>query len=648
MSKSRERFAKVLPLPQADSEAASCEVLISGSGPVGLYLGCALRSMGIDVVIVDPHLHCGVASKANLTSARSLEVLELIGATDAIMQKGRVISGFKLGLNKTWRGSLEGIGRRDISRYAGVFISQGKVEAELERIYLEMGGKLFRAARVIEAKEVGNQVEIEVIRSVYVRPPQVAPRVPKELAEVPKTLFKAKYIVGCDGKQSRVRDLFNFQYLGKEYTQIFLLADVEMKHEEVQAKGLDVQDGCMVLSDDKLLLFMHLAGEHWRVIMASRDLGEEHATLEFLVKTWRDMMPAPGIPDPKILDGPYLFNVSCRIVDTYRKGRCFLAGDAAHCHSPAGGQGMNTGIQDSANLAWRLAAALRSVSPEEGLLSAYSEERRPVAEWVLNSSDKMFRVMSNPSRLFIAARTTLFRTVLPLLPSDSMPPQNFKNRLFGTLHTYRDCDTCCTTGAKARSGGLLAGDRFPDKPCWLSDGTSTTTMQLLSPFRLCLRILFIGPAPPNVQQLERLASKVTSSCKWEVELWIMSSSVDMGLPDRAQELTIRILQGGCDFRTAAGLRADDQAQLVVRPDGYVAIINRGPPNIDELVETMALCSLVQSNGNGKSNGNSNGNGNGNADAPAHGQENKKAKKKTAKPTSTFGKVGMFLCRCCQG
>jgi len=341
-----------------------------------------------------------------------------------------------------------------------------------------------------------------------------------------------------------------------------------------------------MLDGGSLLLLVHMRGNLWRVIYSAVGV-DENMTVDDLRVVWKSLMPL-SIPESATFQNASFFKVSCRIAESYRRGRCLLAGDAAHCHSPAGGQGMNTGLQDAANLAWKLAGVLQGHA-DDALIASYEVERRPIAEWVLERSDAAFGAFTGASRVAVVLRGVLARLVLPMLPSDMLPPPAVRDKLFGLTHTYAAAGTCATSGRPTPAHGALApGDRLPDCPCLIEGGAGepwpTTLLRLLCPLRLCLRILLLGPPAAGADRRapERLVAEARSVSSWPLELWSWSGS-------GRTVAHIHLRPPGADtLRGSLGLGPAEEAVVVVRPDGYIAGIHRGPcePDGDVLARML--------------------------------------------------------------
>src|SRR4030095_357834 len=188
------------------------------------------------------------------------------------------------------------------------------------------------------------------------------------------------WVIGCDGSHSTVRHRLNVPFEGAPYEECFALADVKVEWSNADDELYGY------LGEDSVMLLFPFGNGRYRVISESSGAqaeGEAPALGYF-----QDLMDRLGPPGARVTDPLWTtwFRIHRRCVNKYREGRIFLAGDAAHIHSPAGGQGMNTGIQDAYNLAWKLALVLKGQAPKS-LLDSYEAERHPIAQMVLRGTD---------------------------------------------------------------------------------------------------------------------------------------------------------------------------------------------------------------------------------------------------------------------
>jgi 2-polyprenyl-6-methoxyphenol hydroxylase-like FAD-dependent oxidoreductase len=355
---------------------SNAEVLIVGAGPTGLTAALELAALGIPCRIIDKAAERSDKSRALVVQARTLELLERHGLGRELCARGQNayhIVGH-VAKQRRFEVAFEDIGIEDTPFPFLLFVSQAETERVLEAALQKLGVRVERP------------VELTALDSVPER-----------------------FIIGADGAHSTVRHLIGANFAGEAYPQDFMLADVFVDWNEPH----DILR--FLLGREGLLAVIPLREPHlYRLIATRREVAADapDPTLDEFQSIWDDFSPLPArLHDPRWL---VRFRLHHRGVDQYRYGRVFLAGDAAHIHSPAGGQGMNTGIQDSINLCWKLALVLRGRAGE-ALLDTYHEERHPVGQRLLRTTDRLFRVAASRSRVLLGLRNFALPRLAPFL-----------------------------------------------------------------------------------------------------------------------------------------------------------------------------------------------------------------------------------------
>ncbi|MEU5958571.1 FAD-dependent monooxygenase [Streptomyces sp. NPDC047525] len=332
------------------------DVVIAGAGPTGLMLACELRLAGVDVVILDRLAQRTRESRAGGMHARTLEVLDQRGVLDRFLALGELQSvGHFSGL---WLDFDESESRHPYP----LTILQSTIERLLEEWAAELGVLVRWSSEVsgIHQDETGVTVELGT-------------------AEAAPAKLRARYLVGCDGGRSTVRKLSGTDFPGTPASMTALLGDVELP---------DLPEDYIFLRRCPEGHFSVYALEPgwFRLITSEYDHvadRDEPATFEQLRESLIRLAGTDyGMHSPRWVSR---FGDAARQAAKYREGRVLLAGDAAHIHYPAGGQGLNVGVQDAVNLGWKLAAVVRGHAPES-LLDSYHAERHPVAERVLHNT----------------------------------------------------------------------------------------------------------------------------------------------------------------------------------------------------------------------------------------------------------------------
>jgi 2-polyprenyl-6-methoxyphenol hydroxylase-like FAD-dependent oxidoreductase len=339
------------------------DVLVVGGGPTGLSLAITLRRFGVPVRVIDRLPEPATVSKALVVWSATLEVLQGDGAIDGFLKAGRQLHAVRIGDGKRTLAEVA-VGEGIDSVYPfPVLLAQSRTEQILRTRLAELGVEVERGVELVGLSDDGQAVTARLAR-----------------ADGTTEESCVKYVVGCDGARSAVRQELGIDFEGLTEPETFLLGDVKIEGGNLDDRSLYIwwHDGGTVA------LFPFEDGV-WRVF-AMRDGGDpsQATTLQELQRC----VDRHGPPGLRLSHPGWLavFHINERLAAHFRKGRCLLAGDAAHIHSPAGGQGMNTGIHDGINLGWKLAYVLRGLGDAELLLDSYEAERRPTAHAIVEEA----------------------------------------------------------------------------------------------------------------------------------------------------------------------------------------------------------------------------------------------------------------------
>lgn len=395
------------------------DVIVVGAGPTGLTLACELAMQGIRVALVERRADTPNITRAFAVHARTLELLDSRGMADELLPHG-------VQIHEVAPAPGAVLNLRELkTRYPMLLIApQSWTERVLEARATELGVRIMRGAEVVALSQDADGVTVDLGAGAALR---------------------AKYVVGCDGAHSAVRRLIGVDFVGTQYETHILLADVRMT--SPPEEGLFARN-----SSDGIVLLVPFGDGWYRAI--AWDRSREQAPLdepvtEAEIRNAFDKIAGEDFGMTE-MRWSSRFLSERRQARRYRVGRVFLAGDAAHVHSPLGGQGMNTGMGDAMNLGWKLAEAVRGTAPA-GLLDSYQSERHPVGTTVLRVTDAFNKLVLGTSAIRQAIRRVAITAILGLPVG---------RRILGGLLSGIGIRYSRPKGAHA-----LVGRRMPDVDC---------------------------------------------------------------------------------------------------------------------------------------------------------------------------------------
>lgn len=549
--------------PEIANSLAHSGVLIVGAGPAGLTLAIELARRNVPYLLIDKALERPTTSRALGTQARTIETFQLMGIPEPALAPSVRPRAFRLAERERTLARVEFDNKPDGG--ASLFImNQADTERVLEHRLEDLGGHVARGIEFLECRIVDDGVV-------------AALHGPEGESEV-----RARFLAGTDGAQSAVRREAGIDFIGEAYPERFLLADLDLDWE------LPHDEGHVWFGDDGLAAAVPLPGERrFRLIVPlppaeseTRFSSEAEVAdrAEALLKQ-RTGLRLRRIGEP---DWASSFHISRRQAERYRLGPVFLAGDAAHVHSPVGGQGMNTGIQDAFNLGWKLALAVENEAAP-GLLDTYQEERHPIARDVLRGTHLGTRLALASNPLARATREWL----VPALVKAPPVRQQLLAALSQLDIAYPDSPLSVDADASGESRGLLhreapglrAGERVPDAALLISPADEPIQVFDLLAKGWTL-LLFAGeqPTPERIASLEVLARQTRETVGDAIASYLVYGASPAAEPattllDPVGELTRT-------FGARNGLAA------LVRPDGYLGY--RGRPEQEmELASYLA-------------------------------------------------------------
>jgi 2-polyprenyl-6-methoxyphenol hydroxylase-like FAD-dependent oxidoreductase len=409
------------------------EVLIVGAGPSGLVLALWLAKLGIRIRIIDRAPQSGMASRAFALQARTLEFYDQVGLARDAIARGRVITGMNVHIGGR---SVEPVPFGEFGRGLSPFpfvllLLQDDHEKLLIDHLAAAGIQVERNTELIDLDDRDGVVRARL----------------KGLGGVDE-FCEAAFVCGCDGVSSIVRELSKIGFPGESSNELFYVADVE-------ATGSSV-DGELhyVMSGDDICSVFPLRGDgRVRLIGLVPELARKTLLqIDFDDVSWQLRQDADL--EVSLVESFSTYRVQQRIATEWRKGRVFLLGDASHVHSPAGGQGLNAGVGDAVNLAWKLAAVLRD-GADAALLDTYQSERIEAARRIAATTDRGFALQAKRGKLMRWARSAL-TGLAPRLMRMSV----FRRWVFRTISQLA-IDYRKSSGPAGKAGRVAGGDRLP-------------------------------------------------------------------------------------------------------------------------------------------------------------------------------------------
>ena len=496
------------------AERLDCDVLIVGAGPTGLMAANQLARFGVDFLVVDQKEGPTRESRAIAVTARSLEIYKQMGLSETVLKEAVKVTTFRL-ISKGIKKAKVQVGEmgKGLTEFSYLLAFEQSKNEELLCANLPHGGEEVLWQTTFTAlEERERDVNVQLVRGDK------------------KMLVNCKYLLACDGANSQVRQLLNFSFAGGTYENRFFVADATVRW--------DFGEEELIISPGRknFCAFLPLFGNgNHRVIgTLPKDFADkEDVTFEEIEETVRQTLGHPVIFDQ--VNWFSVYKLHHRSVDHFRQGRVFLAGDSAHIHSPAGGQGMNTGLQDAYNIAWKLAMVL-SGKANDHLLETYNEERLPFAKWLLRFTDRGFRVMTSDNALVRWLRLNILMNIAGFIATN----KRLQTRAFRIVSQlwYNYGGMSLSESKVGRRLGFTAGDRlpfFPDDPDFQNRFNGP-----------CFHLLYIGENgldPSLRRNFERMFPFPTSI-------------VEEKLTQRWQKLGIR-----------------KELFVLVRPDNYVGYVS---------------------------------------------------------------------------
>ena len=513
-------------------------IIINGAGPCGLTMACELARHGASFRIFDKAPEPSAQSRALAIFPRTLEVFLTIGMLDEVLAEGQKLHAVSF-YSDTRQLARMGFDKVDSPYPYAISLPQSRTERILEARLESLGVRVERRMEM-----TGMEQDSTGIRARY------------RHADGTEETVQGSWLLGCDGAHSAVRHLMGMTFQGAQYEEEFLLADVKVDTD------LPPDMAHLFTTKEGLLAYFPFAGGRGRIIADQRP-GAPHQGEEPSIEEIRELIRRRCFHRMEVSDDVWKawFRISHRMVERYGSGRIFLAGDAAHIHSPAGGQGMNTSIQDAFNLAWKLALVTRGLATPR-LLDSYEAERMPVARSVVNLTDRMTRVATAEG----PAAQQLRDWLVPVVTGIPFVKEAMAQRMAEVSIDYRASAWVENHGF----GPVHAGDRAPDAT--LYDRTTREERRIFDLLKIPGFILLVfqgrrgseiseglfGALPGKVYRITRPGQEAAAGT----------------LEDR-----------DCRAYTAYGV-GEEELLVLIRPDGYVGYRGGGAGALSSYLERL--------------------------------------------------------------
>jgi 2-polyprenyl-6-methoxyphenol hydroxylase-like FAD-dependent oxidoreductase len=497
------------------------DVLIVGAGPTGLMLANQLGRRGVRAMIIDRHSGPSLQTRALGVQARTLEIYSKLGIAQRAIELGKRGTGANIWAEGRHTGRIPlGDAGANLTPYPYILVLGQDDNEKL------MAEKLRDWNMSVEwnTELTGIEQHANHVAAVLKQP------------DGSTKSIDARYVAGCDGAHSAVRELSGITFPGAPYEHVFFVADTEV------TGNMIADEVNIYLWRDGFHLFFPMRGtNHWRIVgilpmnlHGKNDVsfdnvvpsirGEAGASLTFNACTWFST-----------------YRIHHRSASRFRSGRCFVLGDAAHIHSPVGAQGMNTGLQDAYNLGWKLALVVQG-SANEALLETYEKERLPIAKQLLNTTDRAFRIVVSDAWIAGLLRTK----VLARIAAFAMSRARIQRLAFRTVSQiaihYRN-SRLSESLQPFSSSAPQAGDRFP----WLK-----------------LKLRTNGAVEDLFQALD--------DTKWNLLLFGQTLPNDKALSAGKLELNVFEIPGDPINQAELGrAQVPSLSFYVLRPDGHIGL-----------------------------------------------------------------------------
>ncbi|TXK48069.1 FAD-dependent oxidoreductase [Pontibacter qinzhouensis] len=501
-------------------------ILIAGAGPTGLTLANLLARMEIPFLLIDKNPHPSRESKAFAVQARTLEIFDQLGIAQKAIIQGKAENTLHLLVKdkEVFKFTLNEILPGETAFPYILIIPQDQTEKLLEEALQAQQQQVLWEHELTHFKEDAAGV------TATMKGP-----------DGEEKQVQVQYLVGCDGARSTVREQAGFSFEGKTFSPTFYLADCEL---DWQFPHGDIY---FTVAPGNLSIFFSFKEKNRYRLFNFLTKALDENKKELSAQEVQKILDANPYIKAKLKSSDWtsVFRIHARHTDSFRKGSIFLAGDAAHVHSPAGGQGMNTGIKDAYNLAWKLALVIRG-NAAPALLETYHEERYVIAKNLHNTTDRFFQLIIAQHTLAKLFRLYVFPKLVKTIASVSWLRTKGARRISQIAVKYRFSSLSKEGKSGFTDKAPKPGDRIPYAAVKIF-GEEKTTHQLVG----CTQFtLFIAVADPDNEQAKQLCQFVQDKIQVPVQVHLLTRST-----------------AGSSFFDLYGIQ--ENALFIIRPDSHI-------------------------------------------------------------------------------
>ncbi|KAK9761395.1 hypothetical protein K7432_013744 [Basidiobolus ranarum] len=550
------------------------EILVIGGGPVGLASAISFAQVGFDVRIIDENSSHVKESRALAVHARTMEVFRNLGVVDEFLEKSFHVH--RLNFHSEGK-SIAQLSLDQLDTPCAAIFSLPQVRTEKilsNHLAITHGISIERNTELIDFENSEDKVMVKVTRR-------------GDDGKEKEETIEIKYLIGCDGAHSTVRKKLGAQFEGLSIKNKWYFMDVE-----IDTDLPSCHDFNMIWNGPNSLLLIPMGENTYQVFVDSEstDVLDVNLTEEAYIKLAKDLI-SPFKFDVKKVIWFTDFQVNERKVKDYGQGRIFLCGDAAHIHSPAGGQGMNTGIQDGYNLAWKLGVIEHHHGRRSTLISSYTEERGPIASGVLNASGALLRTFLSNVSFLSSIRSQLVYVVGSIPFAREIATQ----KLVGFTTEYPSGPLTIPHGGWISRGPtcIKSGRRVPDITV---HGLETKSLYDFfskpTTFHLLLWVPLNSTSMDATQTLVSMIAQLRST--YDGATSFIEPLVITDETNNADKTTVSILKENFgpenifnvtfdDVKIKFGFTNNDPVALIIRPNGYLrlAVYLQNTSQIDE-------------------------------------------------------------------